>query len=145
MLCRLPLIPLLLTVAFVSGCSSDSGPVDRGPLGTVSGTVTFGGQPATEGSVDFYENAKGFIAHATIGSDGKFQLSPGTPVGNYKVTVTPPQTEVQEIDPVAVETAEPPPEKKYPNLPEKYRQTSTSGLTLEIKEGENTLEIKMTK
>ncbi|MCA9116963.1 MAG: carboxypeptidase regulatory-like domain-containing protein [Planctomycetaceae bacterium] len=141
---KLILSQMLFLGLFLTGCGKDMTP-DRGPDGTVSGQVTFGNQPVSEGTVNFYSSTEGYIAHATIGSDGKYQLNPGTPVGEYQVTVTPPEVAppvvMVEDNPDAVAAA--PEAKEYPNIPEKYRKTDTSGLQLTIAEGENTFDIKM--
>lgn len=127
---RLSLPALLACGLFLSGCGEE-GPHPV-PRGTVTGKVTSGGQPVTEGIVSFYNNQKGTAVDGTIGSDGSYTAE-NVGAGPNTVAVTPPPPPPFE----GVEDGKtPPPPKEYPNLPEKYRQASTSGLTLDVKEGE---------
>jgi len=102
------------------------------PRGDVSGTVTYQGQPVTEGTVNFLSPETGRSASATLDAQGKFTVDGGVEAGSHVVTITPPFVEVPPGG------DEPPPEpKEYANIPEKYRSDTTSDLTAEVKPGKN--------
>jgi len=109
---------------------------DYGPLGTLSGKVTFNGAPLTEGAIILSREGGGSGA-ALMQADGTFLVTDrigGIPVGNYMVGFTAAQEEV------AGPPDSPPQMKAKLILPKKYYDTSESGITVEIKEGPNTLE-----
>ena len=122
-------ILLLCTCSIAAGCSED-GPA----IGELSGTVTFEGQPVTDGIINF-ESAAGFGVSVPLTAEGTFELASqygsGIPQGSYRVSVTPPPPPVDPSQP-AGGTSGPPPDPK--NIPRKYRDFSTSGLTVEVTE-----------
>jgi len=130
-------VAFALTVA-IAGCGDP-----RGPTGTVSGQVTFEGQPVTEGMVS-YVSDEGHGASGQLDSAGNYTLvtvdGPGVPVGNYKVAIRPPLAE--EPDELPIDYV-PPDEEEYPNIPSKYRSPSTSGFTAAVKEGDNSFDFDM--
>ncbi len=129
----------LLTLFLGPGCGSKQ--TDRGPVGVVSGKVTFKGEGVTEGTVLFTNAASGFGGTATIESDGHYQMSSseGLPVGQYNVTVMPPII-MQEVIPNSPPSEVP---KEMPNIPERYRYEKTSGLSVEVQKGKVTFDIDM--
>ena len=77
-------IPLILFAAASIGCNSE--PFERGE---VAGTVTFGGQPISKGTITFIpEDSPGASASTEI-SDGKFKLlkQVGPSVGKHRVEI----------------------------------------------------------
>ncbi len=121
---------LALAAAAIVGCGKD---VEYGP---VYGRVTFNGQPLSEGQVVFFEPQIHVYHTAKIRPDGEFVAKmadgPGLIVGTYQVAVMPPVVEgpgTQAIGPSAP--------REYPNIPAKYRDPKTSGLTVTIEEGAN--------
>jgi hypothetical protein len=122
----------LAVLAFVStGCSPSV------KLGRVSGRVTYKGHPVPNGAITFLPNPSGPPATAAIQSDGTYSLQTpgigdGAVLGAHAVMITAlregPATEPDERDPL-------PP----PIIPVKYGNTSTSGLTAEVHEGDNTV------
>lgn len=106
------------------------------PTGTVSGKVTFQGEPITEGEVLLVSDDKTNGGTATLDANGTFKLPQPIPVGTYTVCVTPPPLEMAD-DP---SQAAPPSSK----IPDKYYSELTSDLKREISEGENTLDIELT-
>jgi hypothetical protein len=108
------------------GCGPD-GP----PRGTVSGVVTYKDKPVTEGQVVFSAPERGQGAMANLDSTGKYSIPEGIEVGEYKVMVTPPPSNVAAGGPK-------PPLKVYTNLPEQYRNEATTDLKANVVEGENT-------
>lgn len=101
-----------------SGCGSGDGPID------ITGKVTYKGEPVTEGSVQFIEDATGRGAQVDLEPGGTYKAS--LPKGEYKVVVTPPYI-VDESSGIPN-----PYYKKVKNIPEKYHSTETSGLTASV-------------
>ena len=97
----------------------------------------------TEGLVVFSNAQKGVFMTAVVNKDGTYLVTsaagPGLPLGQYRVIVTPPVDEAK-LGP----NFEPPPLKPYPNIPTRYRDAKTSGLSLEVIEGDNVLDVNMT-
>lgn len=125
-----------LALLIAAGCGG-GGDLDYGPLGTLSGKVTSGGNPIAEGTIVLEKEGGGGSGGAEIQSDGTFTVTDkigGIPAGTYKVAFFPPTVEVDEGPNSPPSTGF----KDMPNLPEKYRTFDTSGLTVEIKEGKNT-------
>jgi len=122
---------------WLTGCG-EAGPTT--PTGTVKGKVTLKGAPITAGTIAFVSD-KGNAASAVLGADGSFtlkgQFGEKIPVDTYKVSVTPPDQGVIKMEP-----GKPlPPPPSIPGLDPKYGNHMTSGLTEEVKEGENTKNI----
>jgi len=126
---------LALTCLVLAGCGGSG---DATPSGTLTGKVTLNGQPFSEGQVSVYSPERGIGASAPLDAQGQFTIGERLPAGTYGVAVVPPP--------------EPPPQDENPasappvtsNIPQKYRDHQTSGITVEIKEGKNELEIQMT-
>ena len=119
-------------VAF-GGCGGDDTPV-----GTVSGTVTFQGQPVGEGQVSFRSKETGKGNVALVDASGEFSLPEALEVGTYTVFVTPPPPPPPDMD----DGPQPPP-KPYGNIPAKYRGELTSPLTAVVKEGKNSFPLEL--
>lgn len=126
---------LILAVATVVGC----GP-KHPATALVKGKVLLNGQPLTLGSVGTVP-AAGRGAHGVIQPDGSFELQTyaardGALIGTHKVAV------------VAYDSSGGKgPESEYGKLlvPKRYANYETSGLTIDVKEGEvntPTLELK---
>lgn len=135
------LTPLILV--FACGCS------DRPKLAKVKGTVTLDGKPIPSGTVTF--EAKGLrpatakIVNGEITEVTTFDPDDGVPVGSHRVAVT------AAADGGAAIVANPgdakAPKEGYMSgkslIPTAYNDPATSGLTAEIKSGENTIELKL--
>ncbi len=119
--CRL-LAAIGLAVAL--GCGSSGN-----PTGQVSGTVQLGSKPLTKGSVNFLMKEKGIGAEAPIDATGKYAFSTPLAVGTYAVTVTPPP-----VEPVRPGTRPP---KVVQEIPARYREPTSSGLSYTVKPGSN--------
>jgi hypothetical protein len=124
---------VLLAAALV-GCSSEP------PFGEVSGTVTFKGQPVTEGSITFINPNEGGTAGADIGKDGSFTVPGKVKVGEYIVFIEPP---MHMVDTSPGKTPPSPEYKPAPNIPVKYRQQGTTPFKETVKEGKNVFTFDM--
>jgi len=122
------------------GCGGEK--IDRGPLGSVQGQVTFDSAAVTEGTVQFTHTQKGYAGTGQIDQEGHYVVKSemgGLPIGEYKVSVMPP---IVQIDggPNTPSSEGP---KVMPTIPKKYRSSETSSLIVEIHTGENTFDIAM--
>lgn len=127
---------LVLLVVGVAGCG------EKGArLSPVSGKVTFQGKPVAKGMIRFSSPQAAIDILANLQSDGTYSVrmarGAGLPKGTYKVAIMPPQASA----PVGTMTLPPPP--SCPDIPEKYRNPSTSGLTLTVKAGGSPFDIDM--
>lgn len=130
---------ILIALAAIIGCGSG----DRPALGQVEGVVRLNGQPLTAGKVRFLP-ASGRGAIGTIQSDGAFTLGTygeddGALIGLHQVAIIAYQPgKVGRPDPsVRGSTLK-------PLVPERYLATGTSGLTFEVKAGDNHPEFNLT-
>ena len=116
---------VLLPCVLVTGCGSNEA------IGPVSGTVTFQGTPVREGLIVFTNETRGITITARLGEDGSYQAETaggkGLPVGDYQVTIVPPIPKTTTSWP-----ATPPKPPSYDNIPSRYRDPRTSGLTVEV-------------
>ena len=131
---------LCVVAAMLLGLSC-AGCRPRVERGRISGKVTFEGQPVAEGLVLFSNAEKGIHMTASLKADGAYEIitaaGKGLPLGAYQVCVSPPLS-VPTNDPQARP-------KTYANIPPKYSRFETSGLTLNVQSGQNTLDIAMTR
>lgn len=120
----------LLTIAYCSalliGCHRGES------LGKVAGQVTFQGQPVTEGQIMFINRELGVYMTADLGVDGTYEVvcahGTGLPPGAYQVAITPPPPDLP------LRSHVPRPRKSsYPEIPAKYHDPNTSGLSLVVK------------
>lgn len=123
-----------LAVIGLTGCGG--GQSVRPPLGKVTGTVTYNDKPLADGTITILPE-KGRPASGRI-KDGKIvdvttydQTGDGAPLGTHPVAIR------------AVENAADMYAKPKLLIPAKYGDTKTSGLSAEIKSGENTLDFKL--
>lgn len=136
-----PLIPsrlgmhsavMICLLAGVVGCGEGT---VRKVEGTITGSVTFNGQPVTEGDVNFIAKETGVAAKAPLDSSGKYTL-PAIEIGTYKVFVTPPPlAPPQEGVKVQIKT--------YNNIPDKYRDETQTPESIDVVEGMNEKNIDM--
>ncbi|NLX96862.1 MAG: hypothetical protein GXY83_11855 [Rhodopirellula sp.] len=141
-----------LGLALCAGCGSGG---ESGPTGTVSGTVTFNGQPVPPGTTVAFISDEGQTAAGLVEEDGEYQLSIGgkgssIPAVAYRVTVSPPaEEELSEAEYDAMMQAagsgarrtQPPATK--PAIPANYQSAATSGLSYTVTEGDNTIDIEL--
>jgi hypothetical protein len=106
------------------------------PRYEVHGTVRFQGQAIREGRVALSNAAKGVHINADVNPDGTYEVKTyrgkGLPTGEYVVSILPP---VRDNPPVG---------DPWPFIPMKYRNPATSGLKLNVSDGDNPFDIDMT-
>ncbi len=133
------------------GCGGGSN-LPKGETGTVTGKITFQGQPIPKDSVVLFVNsAKGMNGTGVVDSTGTYRLTmregSAIIVGEYRVAVTPPPPPAstlsqEEIMKLGMENKLPQaPEVK--EIPKQYRNAESSPLTTNVKKGENTLDFDL--
>ena len=133
------LFSTVLCSVLLAGCG---GPANRGPVWTATGTVTHQGDPVTEGTVVFLHADGGYAASAALDSEGKYTMQSGDrgkPAGAYRVSVVPAEVP---FEPTDIDD-QPPPPANPENIPQQYRDPNTSGLTADVKPGENTFDFAL--
>ncbi|NLX94920.1 MAG: carboxypeptidase regulatory-like domain-containing protein [Rhodopirellula sp.] len=121
---------------FAAGCGSSE------PLGRISGTVTYNGQPVEEGIVSFHNAETGRAGQAELQSGGTYEIDTakgGLEPGQYQVSILPP-TETT-TDSETGETTHK--TKEVSNIPDKYRSGRTSGLSARVEEGSNEFDFSL--
>jgi hypothetical protein len=126
---------LILTPALLTGCNSAKD-------GTVQGKVTVDGTPANGGFVVFTPSGGGQGISGIIQADGTYRAVE-VPLGQVKVSVTPPPKATGTAPPIA--GMEPPggaAGKPVP-IPPKYAAPNTSGLSTTVTGGTNTYDVAL--
>jgi len=124
----------------MTGCGESKDP--RFP---VRGQVTMGGQPVADATIIFESKELGVSQSATTDAEGKYDFatynSTGLPPGSYKVTVSSgrflkpgEETLLVSADKKGAALA---PKKPVGAIPDKYSKVESSGLSAEVKAGEN--------
>lgn len=129
-------ITLALGLLVLTSIGCDGGPPGK-PSGSATITVTFGGQPVTEGMVSL-QNASGEGGGSPLNSAGVATI-PVVTKGSYVVTITPPIGGVAPPEPGKTLA----PQKEYANIPAKFRRTESSPLKAEIKNDKNDLKFEL--
>lgn len=120
----------MATLLLTAGCSRPS-------LGVAAGTVTFGGKPVSRGIVQFENCTDGRAFIAPLDGAGRFRFQVaegfGLPPGPYAVAVKPPTTlpSLKFVPPLETNPDD------FPEIPLRYHDPATSGLTAELKAGKN--------
>ena len=130
---RTSALMLALTAGFVIGC----GPSGPPPTAKVSGQVKLQGAPVTEGEIYFIAAEKGYSASSPLDAEGKYKISAALPPAMYKIYFAGPKMTKPPMP------GEAPPETKPFVVPNQYLSESTSGLSKEIKAGENTFDVDL--
>jgi hypothetical protein len=95
----------------------------------VTGSITFQGQPVASGLINFQASGQRPLGGG-IGADGTYRFE--LPLGTYQVRIdTPPQL------PEGWKEGDPPPKLGPRQVPPKYGNFATSGLSLEVTGAEN--------
>lgn len=126
-----------LTLAvIVAGCSREPA------RGTARGKITYNRKAVTGATIFFENSAQGVGVTTNLGADGSFEIKTykgaGLPPGTYKIAVAPGRV-MESADEIPLAGGKGPPKNLPPaaKVPEKYHKTETSGLSVELKEGDN--------
>lgn len=123
-----------LSVGLLAGCTGSP----AGPSAVVTGKVTLAGTPLTTGAVLFMTD-DGQAATSELGSGGAYAVK--CQPGHFKVAVMPPPP----VDPLTVPAGASPPPANQPSIPKRYQDFGSSGLSFEVKAGENKFDIALTR
>lgn len=132
-------IALLGSILFLlTGCGS-SNPATY----PVNGKVSYNGKAVKNGIIMFVPDGEGNAANGNLEADGSYKLTTfaandGARPGKYKVSI--------QVFPGEGEGGGLPGQEfagMKPPIPPKYGQPTTSGLTAEVKEGENPLDFAL--
>jgi len=122
-----------LIASALAGCQSEP------DIGVVRGTVKLKGQPVTSGTITMEGGPSQISLMAPIGADGSYEMKThdagGLPPGSYKVAVS--DQRIAEGDLVVLATDVQKSRPTGPTIPQKYRSIETSGLTADVKPGDN--------
>jgi hypothetical protein len=143
------LILVLASVSCLSGCGSG-----RQPLGKVTGTVTFEGEPVREGSIVFevpgMRPASGKIVDGRITEVTTFDPNDGVPLGVAKIAVHAFGGEGAGAGAVAAHPGDIQPTDmsgymgvQASLIPPHYNDPASSDLTFEIGRGENNVILEL--
>jgi hypothetical protein len=128
-----------LVLLLVIGCAGCGGGESRRVEHSVSGRVTFDGQPVAEGTVGFEDATAGLGASAALNADGTYSTT--LPDGNYKVTIQPPLVTTPDSpnSPGGEEF------KPVENIPPKYHAADTTPLTARVTADQRQHDFEMSK
>lgn len=103
---------------------------DKGqPKGALSGIAMLDGKPLPPGFFVTLVSTEGKRYSTIVQKEGNYRFTLGIPVGSYRVVV----------EPVSADAA------KKAAVPPRYRDESTSGLTIQIVAGQQTHDLRLTK
>jgi hypothetical protein len=120
----------MLLLVLAAGCGKSK------PVGTVEGTVTLNGTPYSEAAVIFLSLTTGQGGTADIQADGKFKIIDPLPVDTYRVYLAPK---------LAAPTGQAQPVRIDQSVPDKYWNEAATDISIDVAEGENTVEVKLEK
>lgn len=106
------------------------------PMGTVKGVVKLNDEPYDDAAVVFLSLQSGQALSADIQAGGTFQLPAPLPTDTYTVYLAPK---------IAASTDEPKPVSIDAAVPDKYWSEAASDIKIEVKEGENDVQVLLKK
>jgi hypothetical protein len=154
---------LIASLMLATGCNKEKVYV----MGTVTGTITLDDQPVKQGCVVVFHPVSGDTLHGSsvISDGGKYEISqgtgePGIPVGDYKVTISPPplppdvQKETERKNQATIMQALVTKNVKSLKqdiivlqtdvVPQVYWSQGSTPLKVSVKEGQNSSDFKLT-
>ena len=151
------LICCSVSVLVLVGCTPQTEDPDRPDTYPVTGVVTYNGEPVEGATVTFMATAEGGRgASGTTDSSGKYSLftfvaGDGAIAGNYAVKISKTNggtvaNTAEEAKAMMEAAAGGPPKMSEIKdlLPAKYKAPQTSGLTAEVKAGDNKFDFELT-
>ena len=152
---RISALVLAALATLVSGCGS-SGDLGLNKGGQISGQVTIDGKPVTAGTVIIFSANDQHSSSGPINEYGKYTVKE-PPLGNCTISVRTSNMRGSVRGKAGPQGTAgsgsagmvlPPPEERgltYVPTPERYEDQKTSGLTVEIKSGNQEHDIPLTK
>jgi len=133
------ILGLLVSVCWCVGCGSE-GP----PVGSISGKVTYNGEPVTGGIVTLFNQQTGIGAGGELDASGTYHIEL-IQTGDYQVAIAPEPPDLAAMEAIHLgkmprETIVQPPPL---NIPARYQNAEASGLTATAKEGTNTVDFSL--
>jgi hypothetical protein len=125
----------VLAAVLATGCRA------KFPTAPVTGLVTLDGKPLTRGKVVFIHETAPVSGEGVIGPDGRYKLD--APVGNCRIAVQCRELPNNDL----------PREMRTPSyymsmrslIPERYEDHMRNGLKLTVQDGNNTMDLPLTK
>jgi hypothetical protein len=152
----LSMVLRLFVVSFLSSSLLGCGGSDHLALAPVTGKVTLDGKPVSEGTIlfrpDMGRAGRGKIENGAIVEASTYGINDGIVLGTHKIAIQP----IPDIPPPApsrvqgIDTPTPAymlnlrPASAKVAIPAKYQDVDQSGLTFEIKDDDNELNIELT-
>ncbi|QEG20222.1 hypothetical protein [Mariniblastus fucicola] len=144
-------LAILGTLLVMAGC----GGKDFGPTGSISGTLSMDEQPLPEGTkLIFMHPSEGHAGFGFTDASGQFSIEwrrggknrDSMPVGVYEVMIVESSAvDVEQMSADEMLEGNLPEPTRTTRIPAKYLRASTSGLSYEVKEGENNFDIKISR
>lgn len=118
-------------LALITGC----GGTHRDPPGIVTGRVTNNTKPVTDANIYFEKVGDDYAVFESLRADGTFQIKThdlgGLPAGSYRIAVRPDPGKAARL------VGDAPDQLSHPLIPAACMNAQTSGLTVEVRVGEN--------
>lgn len=117
----------------------------------ISGKVTFQGKPVDKASIRFCNSKVGIDVVESLGVEGQYGVvtgdQKGLPEGHYQVAIVPKldfsRAQCEPNGRPIPSTMPSALERNPPNIPTKYHDPATSGLTITVKPESNTFDVDM--
>jgi hypothetical protein len=138
---------VVLAILGIGGVGSAPAADRKDETGTITGKVTFRGKPLPGGTIAFHPS-RGKPLVGKIRPDGTYTVK-DVPVGKVRVTVETESVRPKPKVPSSIPpgSGEPIPkrgkEPKYARIPDKYAKPETSGLTCDVRGGNQTLDLAL--
>ena len=133
---------LVVCCVVVVGCGHTPG--SGKPRSDVTITIAYAEKPVSEGVVELLHQQTGEGGGGELTVDGVATI-PRVALGSYTVLVKPPYQTAPPIPPAQGQPARQDEMKERPDIPEKFRQATTSPLKLEVTDRENNFGFDLTE
>ena len=132
---NVPRVRVLLLTGFLACTCCWIGCGEGKSTGSISGKVTYQGKPQTTGVVLLADPDAGIGATAVLDASGTYKIL-SLPTGEYQVAIGQPPVPTPEQSSQGAQIVK-------LDIPDKYLDPRTSGLTATIREGENSADFSL--